>query len=166
MTFPRSVYPFIDSNSRKQRTHWRRDDVFPGHIWSHTFLLRRVWRWWTSTATGAAPASPWPHSSRRSSWRSTTTSCPTRWPKLTSFLNSTSLKVTASQFGFSSREVIKSFTCINLQWTTGEPVAVVHGANAPLLGKMIENEMFKERMVMAGEMERQTIQMEEAVPRN
>jgi len=47
----------------------------------------------------------------------------------------------------------------------GQPVAVVHGANAPLLGRMIQNEVFKERMVLRGEMERKTIQMEDAIPR-
>lgn len=46
----------------------------------------------------------------------------------------------------------------------GEPVAVVHGANAPLLGRMIQNEMFKERMALRGEMERRVIRLEEAVP--
>ena len=47
---------------------------------------------------------------------------------------------------------------------SGEPVAVVHGANAPLLGRMIQNEMFKERMALRGEMQRSTIRLEEAVP--
>ncbi len=47
---------------------------------------------------------------------------------------------------------------------TGQPVAVVHGANAPLLGRMIQNEMFKERMALSGEMERKVISIEEAVP--
>ncbi len=46
----------------------------------------------------------------------------------------------------------------------GQPVAVVHGANAPLLGRMIHNEMFKERMALSGEMERKTIALEDAVP--
>ncbi len=48
---------------------------------------------------------------------------------------------------------------------SGQPVAVVHGANAPLLGRMIQNEMYKERMALGGEMERKTITLEEAVPR-
>ena len=47
---------------------------------------------------------------------------------------------------------------------SGLPVAVCHGANAPLLGRMIQSEMRKERMVMSGEMERQTIALSDAVP--
>ena len=43
-------------------------------------------------------------------------------------------------------------------------MAVVHGANAPLLGRMIVSEMYKERRVMSGECERKTISLAEAVP--
>lgn len=46
----------------------------------------------------------------------------------------------------------------------GLPVAVCHGANAPLLGRMIQNEMMKERMVMRGEVERETIEFSDAIP--
>ena len=47
---------------------------------------------------------------------------------------------------------------------SGLPVAVCHGANAPLLGRMIQSEMQKERRVMSGEKERQTIEFGDAVP--
>ena len=45
---------------------------------------------------------------------------------------------------------------------------MVHGANAPLLGKLIKNEMDKERRILKGEMgiERTTITFEDAVPSN
>ena len=46
----------------------------------------------------------------------------------------------------------------------GEPVAVMHGANAPLLQKMIEKEIRKERQVIKGEAVRDPILMEDAVP--
>jgi hypothetical protein len=48
----------------------------------------------------------------------------------------------------------------------GEPVAVMHGANAPLLQRMIEKEIRKERQVLKGEASRDIITMEEAVPCN
>ena len=48
--------------------------------------------------------------------------------------------------------------------STGEPVAVMHGANAPLLQRMIEREMRKERQVLKGEATREIITLEEAVP--
>ena len=46
----------------------------------------------------------------------------------------------------------------------GEPTAVMHGANAPLLQKMIEKEIRKERQVLKGEAIRETIMLEDAVP--
>ena len=46
----------------------------------------------------------------------------------------------------------------------GEPVAVMHGANAPLLQKMIEKEIRRERQVLKGEACRETINLEDAVP--
>ena len=46
----------------------------------------------------------------------------------------------------------------------GEPVAVMHGANAPLLQRMIEKEIRKERQVLKGEATRDIITLEEAVP--
>ena len=46
----------------------------------------------------------------------------------------------------------------------GEPVAVMHGANAPLLQKMIEREIRRERQVLKGEACRETISLEDAVP--
>ena len=46
----------------------------------------------------------------------------------------------------------------------GQLVAVAHGANAPLLGRMIQVEMTKERRAMRGEVERRVMQLEEAVP--
>ena len=46
----------------------------------------------------------------------------------------------------------------------GRPVAVCHGANAPLLGRMIQSEMRKERSVMSGQAERKTIEFSDAVP--
>ena len=46
----------------------------------------------------------------------------------------------------------------------GEPVAVMHGANAPLLQKMIEKEIRRERQVLKGEACRETISLEDAVP--
>ena len=46
----------------------------------------------------------------------------------------------------------------------GEPVAVMHGANAPLLQKMIEKEIRKEKQVLKGEAVRDTIALEDAVP--
>jgi hypothetical protein len=42
----------------------------------------------------------------------------------------------------------------------------MHGANAPLLQKMIEKEMRKERQVLKGEATREVITLEEAVPGN
>lgn len=48
----------------------------------------------------------------------------------------------------------------------GEPVAVMHGANAPLLQKMIEKEIRRERQVMKGEAVREAITYEDAVPGN
>ena len=46
----------------------------------------------------------------------------------------------------------------------GQPVTVMHGANAPLLQRMIETEMRKERQVLKGEAEREIISLEDAVP--
>jgi hypothetical protein len=46
----------------------------------------------------------------------------------------------------------------------GEPVAVMHGANAPLLQRMIEKEIRKERQVLKGEASREIISLEDAVP--
>ena len=43
-------------------------------------------------------------------------------------------------------------------------MAVLHGANAPLLQKMIEREMRLERQVLQGEVARETITFEEALP--
>eukprot|EP00095_Tigriopus_kingsejongensis_P010245 maker-scaffold76_size406464-snap-gene-3.15 protein:Tk10245 transcript:maker-scaffold76_size406464-snap-gene-3.15-mRNA-1 annotation:"hypothetical protein DAPPUDRAFT_237790" len=48
---------------------------------------------------------------------------------------------------------------------SGHPVSVVHGANAPLLGRMILQEVARERKVLAGDTERQVIALDEAVPR-
>ena len=48
---------------------------------------------------------------------------------------------------------------------SGSPVAVVHGANAPLLGKMIQNEIYKERMALIGERDRNVINLKDAVPK-
>ena len=46
----------------------------------------------------------------------------------------------------------------------GEIVAVMHGANAPLLRSMVAKQMDIERKVQAGEMERTIISLQEAVP--
>ena len=46
----------------------------------------------------------------------------------------------------------------------GDPVEVMHGANAPLLQRMIEKEMKKERQVLKGEAVRDIISLEDAVP--
>ena len=46
----------------------------------------------------------------------------------------------------------------------GQPVAVLHGANAPLLQKMIEKEIELERKVLKGDIDREVISFEEAVP--
>lgn len=43
-------------------------------------------------------------------------------------------------------------------------MAVMHGANAPLLQRMIEKEIRKERQVLKGEATREPICMEDAVP--
>ena len=40
----------------------------------------------------------------------------------------------------------------------------MHGANAPLLQRMIEKEMKKERQVLKGETVRDIISLEDAVP--
>jgi hypothetical protein len=42
----------------------------------------------------------------------------------------------------------------------------MHGANAPLLQRMIEKEIRKERQVLKGEGTREPISMEDAVPGN
>ena len=47
---------------------------------------------------------------------------------------------------------------------SGQPVAVMHGANAPLLRSMVASQMDIERKVQAGEMERTIISLQEAVP--
>ena len=47
---------------------------------------------------------------------------------------------------------------------SGQPVAVLHGANAPLLQKMIEKEIDLERKVLRGDIAREVITFEEAVP--
>ena len=47
---------------------------------------------------------------------------------------------------------------------SGEPVAVMHGANAPLMKIMVAAEIEKERKVQAGELDRTTITLEDAVP--
>ena len=47
---------------------------------------------------------------------------------------------------------------------SGQPVAVMHGANAPLLRSMVAKQMDIERKVQAGEMERTVISLQEAVP--
>ena len=59
----------------------------------------------------------------------------------------------------------------SLQWLSvtqliisGQPVAVLHGANAPLLQKMIEKEIDLERKVLRGDIAREVITFEEAVP--
>ena len=49
---------------------------------------------------------------------------------------------------------------------SGHPVAVMHGANAPLLRTMVASQMDIERKVQAGEMERTIISLQEAVPGN
>ena len=49
---------------------------------------------------------------------------------------------------------------------SGQPVAVMHGANAPLLRTMVARQMDIERKVQAGEMERTIISLQEAVPGN
>lgn len=46
----------------------------------------------------------------------------------------------------------------------GEPVNVMHGANAPLLQKMIEKEIRKTRQVLKGEAFHDPIAFEDAVP--
>ena len=43
-------------------------------------------------------------------------------------------------------------------------MAVMHGANAPLLQRMIEKEIRKERQVLKGEAVRDPIMLEDAVP--
>ena len=56
---------------------------------------------------------------------------------------------------------------LNNRWSPnilGLPVAFLHGANAPLLQKMIEREMRLERQALKGEISRETIAFEEAVP--
>ena len=47
---------------------------------------------------------------------------------------------------------------------SGQPVAVMHRANAPLLRSMVASQMDIERKVQAGEMERTIISLQEAVP--
>ena len=47
---------------------------------------------------------------------------------------------------------------------SGQPVAVMHGANAPLMKIMVAEEMEKERKVQSGELERKTMMLEDAVP--
>lgn len=46
----------------------------------------------------------------------------------------------------------------------GEPVAVMHGANAPLMKIMVAEQMERERGVMAGTELRAAIRLEDAVP--
>ncbi len=43
-------------------------------------------------------------------------------------------------------------------------MAVMHGANAPLLQRMIEREIRREKQVLKGEAVRETISLEDAVP--
>ena len=40
----------------------------------------------------------------------------------------------------------------------------MHGANAPLMRSLVAEQMEKERRVQAGELERETIKLEDAVP--
>ena len=47
---------------------------------------------------------------------------------------------------------------------SGQPVAVMHGANAPLLRSMVAKQMDIERKVQEGEMERTIISLQDAVP--
>jgi len=56
------------------------------------------------------------------------------------------------------------YIVILFHFLLGEPVAVMHGANAPLLQRMIEKEIRKERQVLKGEATREPICMEDAVP--
>lgn len=49
--------------------------------------------------------------------------------------------------------------------SSGEPTGVVHGANAPLLGRMIQREMDRLKKVMNGEAQRQVIALEDCVPK-
>ncbi len=64
--------------------------------------------------------------------------------------------MTISDLNFSFDLILKCFQ--------GEPVAVMHGANAPLLQRMIEREIRKERQVLKGDATREPIAMEDAVP--
>jgi len=57
-----------------------------------------------------------------------------------------------------------NFFCKKNLLLPGEPVAVMHGANAPLLQRMIEKEIRKERQVLKGEASREIISLEDAVP--
>lgn len=47
---------------------------------------------------------------------------------------------------------------------SGDPVAVMHGANAPLMKTMVSEQMDIERKVLAGEQNRTVIKLEDAVP--
>jgi len=47
---------------------------------------------------------------------------------------------------------------------SGEPVAVMHGANAPLMRTMVSQQMELEKRVLAGEIERSVIELVYAVP--
>eukprot|EP00094_Tigriopus_californicus_P012719 TCALIF_12295-PB protein Name:"Similar to NME9 Thioredoxin domain-containing protein 6 (Homo sapiens)" AED:0.00 eAED:0.00 QI:36/1/1/1/0.85/0.62/8/191/397 len=49
--------------------------------------------------------------------------------------------------------------------SSGEPTGVVHGANAPLLGRMIQREMDRLKQVMNGEAQPQVIALEDCVPK-
>ena len=46
----------------------------------------------------------------------------------------------------------------------GEIVAVMHGANGPMMMKMVEEELEKDRLVRLGELERTILHLEDAVP--
>ena len=66
---------------------------------------------------------------------------------------------------FNLHSLIWSHICRHRNiYFAGESVAVLHGANAPLLQKMIEREIQLERQVLRGEIPRETITFEEALP--
>ena len=102
------------------------------------------------------------------------------WRSRTPFHNWKYLEDNVNQYGCSWPQVIKKWLFESKYWLNwkpkswiiyqniftiqGQPVAVLHGANAPLLQKMIEKEIELERKVLKGDIDREVISFEEAVP--
>ena len=97
------------------------------------------------------------------------TYCTMLWPSLILFPSWKCFEANANRLGYSCQ-----VHNLNYAWKViffqgfenvgGEPVAVMHGANAPLLQRMIEKEIRKERQVLKGEAVRDPIMLEDAVP--